>query len=97
MPHQIDELVGREIRGFRKLKGLTQQELAEQIGITFQQLQKYETAKNRVSVSRLWDICEALKVAPGAFFPVSETNHAVHHIILGHDKSPTTEIKVNGN
>ncbi len=46
---------------------MTQQQLAERVGIKFQQIQKYETGMNRISASRLWDIAEALGV-PVAFF-----------------------------
>ncbi len=48
--------------------GITQQQLAEGVGIKFQQIQKYETGMNRVSASRLWDIAEALEVPVGFFF-----------------------------
>ena len=47
---------------------MTQQQLAEQVGIKFQQIQKYETGANRVSASRLWDISEALDVPVSFFF-----------------------------
>ncbi|EKE43924.1 DNA-binding protein, putative [Oceaniovalibus guishaninsula JLT2003] len=47
--------------------GMTQQQLAQKVGIKFQQIQKYETGMNRVSASRLWDIADALDV-PVAFF-----------------------------
>jgi transcriptional regulator with XRE-family HTH domain len=47
---------------------MTQQQLAEQVGIKFQQIQKYETGANRVSASRLWDIAEALDVPVNFFF-----------------------------
>jgi transcriptional regulator with XRE-family HTH domain len=47
--------------------GMTQQQLADKVGIKFQQIQKYETGMNRISASRLWDISEALEV-PIAFF-----------------------------
>ena len=46
---------------------MTQQQLAERVGIKFQQIQKYETGANRVSASRLWEIAEALDV-PAAYF-----------------------------
>lgn len=46
---------------------MTQQQLAERVGIKFQQIQKYETGANRVSASRLWDIADSLEV-PVAFF-----------------------------
>jgi transcriptional regulator with XRE-family HTH domain len=48
--------------------GLTQQQLAEKVGVKFQQIQKYETGANRVSASRLWDISEALSVKVAYFF-----------------------------
>jgi len=47
---------------------MTQQQLAEQVGIKFQQIQKYETVANRVSASRLWDIAKSLKVDISFFF-----------------------------
>jgi transcriptional regulator with XRE-family HTH domain len=48
--------------------GMTQQQLAEAVGIKFQQIQKYETGMNRVSASRLWDIGNALDVDVSFFF-----------------------------
>ena len=47
---------------------MTQQQLADKVGIKFQQIQKYETGMNRVSASRLWDIAETLGVAISFFF-----------------------------
>ncbi|QUJ77035.1 helix-turn-helix transcriptional regulator [Sulfitobacter albidus] len=67
MAHIVDTHVGKKIRQRRWLIGMTQQKLAELVGIKFQQIQKYETGANRVSASRLWDISEALGV-PVAFF-----------------------------
>ena len=52
---------------------MTQQRLAELVGIKFQQIQKYETGANRVSASRLWDIAEALGVNVAYFFEGLET------------------------
>jgi transcriptional regulator with XRE-family HTH domain len=60
--------VGKRIRHRRWMLGVTQQKLAEKVGIKFQQIQKYETGMNRVSASRLWDIAEALDVSVGHFF-----------------------------
>lgn len=68
MTHPVDVHVGKRIRHRRWLIGMTQQQLAEQVGIKFQQIQKYETGANRVSASRLWDIAEALDVAVSFFF-----------------------------
>jgi len=47
---------------------MTQQQLAERVGIKFQQIQKYETGANRISASRLWDIADALEVPVSFFF-----------------------------
>jgi transcriptional regulator with XRE-family HTH domain len=67
MAHPVDVHVGKRVRHRRWLVGMTQQQLAEKVGIKFQQIQKYETGANRVSASRLWDISDALGV-PVAFF-----------------------------
>jgi len=68
MPHPVDVHVGKRIRHRRWLVGMTQQQLAESVGIKFQQIQKYETGANRVSASRLWDIADALEVEISFFF-----------------------------
>ncbi len=67
MKHPVDVHVGKRIRQRRWMNGTTQQQLAEAVGIKFQQIQKYETGMNRVSASRLWDIAAELSV-PVAFF-----------------------------
>jgi transcriptional regulator with XRE-family HTH domain len=64
----VDVHVGKRIRQRRWLTGMTQQKLAELVGIKFQQIQKYETGANRVSASRLWDIADALEVQVAFFF-----------------------------
>lgn len=64
----IDTAVGRRIRQRRKSLGLSQTELAERVGVKFQQIQKYETGVNRVAASRLWKISETLKVPITYFF-----------------------------
>ena len=68
MVHPVDLHVGKRIRQRRWLVGMTQQQLAEQVGIKFQQIQKYETGANRVSASRLWDISEDMDVPVNFFF-----------------------------
>ena len=68
MAHLVDVHVGKRIRQRRWLVGMTQQKLAECVGIKFQQIQKYETGANRVSASRLWDIADALDVDVAFFF-----------------------------
>ena len=68
MKHPVDVHVGKRIRQRRWMTGKTQQQLAEHVGIKFQQIQKYETGMNRVSASRLWDIADALEVQVSFFF-----------------------------
>jgi transcriptional regulator with XRE-family HTH domain len=68
MKHPVDVHVGKRIRHRRWTLGTTQQQLAERVGIKFQQVQKYETGMNRVSASRLWDIAAALGVPVSFFF-----------------------------
>ena len=68
MKHPVDVYVGKRIRHRRWMNGTTQQQLAEAVGIKFQQIQKYETGMNRVSASRLWDISKVLDVQISFFF-----------------------------
>ena len=66
-PHTVDAHVGARIRLRRTLLGLSQTALADAIGLTFQQVQKYEKGSNRVSAGRLWQFAQVLEV-PVAFF-----------------------------
>lgn len=68
MKHPVDIHVGKRIRHRRWMIGVTQQQLADKVGIKFQQIQKYETGMNRVSASRLWDIADTLGVEISFFF-----------------------------
>ena len=68
MKHPVDVHVGKRIRHRRWMNGTTQQQLAEAVGIKFQQIQKYETGMNRVSASRLWDISNVLSTNVSFFF-----------------------------
>ena len=65
---EVDAHVGVRIRERRVLLGLTQLELADLIGVTYQQAHKYERGINRVSAGRLYDISQALQVSVGYFF-----------------------------
>jgi transcriptional regulator with XRE-family HTH domain len=67
-PNPVDVHVGRRVRIRRVLCGLSQTALAEQLSLTFQQLQKYESGANRVSASRLWQIAQVLDVPISWFF-----------------------------
>ena len=65
---EIDSIVGERIRRKRILTGLTQDQLGEALGVSYQQIQKYETGANRVSVGRLYLLAQRLDVSPGWFF-----------------------------
>ena len=67
-PNPIDIHVGNRIRLRRTLLGLSQEKLATLLGLTFQQVQKYERGMNRVGASRLWDIGKVLEVPIGFFY-----------------------------
>ena len=60
MTHPIDIIVGGNVRKWRHLRGMTLETLAKSIGVTYQQLQKYENAANRISASRLYVLKGAL-------------------------------------
>ena len=70
-PNPVDVHVGRRVRIRRVLCGLSLTALAEQLGLTFQQLQKYESGANRISASRLWQIAQILDV-PISWFKLEE-------------------------
>ena len=69
----LDAMVGARIRMFRVDRGMSQTVLAERIGVTFQQIQKYERGANRVGASRLSQIASALDVSVGEFFESSRS------------------------
>nr|WP_070959071.1 helix-turn-helix transcriptional regulator [Hyphomonas sp. Mor2] len=71
---EVDRLVGDRIRRRRILMGLTQDQLGEALGISYQQVQKYETGANRVSAGRLYLIGQCLEVAPGWFFDPAKSD-----------------------
>lgn len=67
-PNPIDVHVGSRVRLRRTLLGMSQEKLGEAIGLTFQQVQKYERGANRVGASRLYDLSRVLDVPVGFFF-----------------------------
>jgi transcriptional regulator with XRE-family HTH domain len=68
VPHQVDRHVGQRLRERRQMIGATQHQVANQVGVRFQQLQKYESGRNRIGASRLWQIANALDVPISHFF-----------------------------
>jgi len=80
-PHPIDVHVGSRVRLRRTLLGMSQEKLGDAIGLTFQQVQKYERGANRIGASRLYDLSRVLDVPVSFFFddaPVTETE-VPHH------------------
>jgi transcriptional regulator with XRE-family HTH domain len=67
-PNPIDKHVGSRVRMRRMMIGMSQEKLGEKLGITFQQIQKYEKGTNRVGASRLQQIATSLSVPPSFFF-----------------------------
>jgi transcriptional regulator with XRE-family HTH domain len=68
VPNPIDKHVGARVRMKRMLSGMSQEKLGEALGLTFQQIQKYEKGANRISASRLQQISEALNTPLAYFF-----------------------------
>lgn len=68
MSESVDVIVGRRLKARRRLLGLTQQRLAVDCGVTFQQIQKYECAACRLSAHMLWKLACALEVDISYFF-----------------------------
>ena len=65
---EVDVFVGAQLKMLRKSAGFSQTNLANQVGVTFQQIQKYERGANRIGASRLWEFCKIFNVEPGRFF-----------------------------
>jgi transcriptional regulator with XRE-family HTH domain len=68
MPHPVDVHVGRKLRAFRTQRDLSQTSLGRHVGLTFQQIQKYEKGTNRIGASRLHQFALVLNVPVEAFF-----------------------------
>ncbi len=64
---KVDKNAGSVIKRLRKRAGLSQTELAKAVGITYQQLSKYESGVNRMSISRMFQFCDVLRLKPAEF------------------------------
>ena len=67
-PNPVDTHVGRQIRTRRKILNISQEHLAKDLGLTFQQVQKYERGSNRVSASKLYEVARTLQAPISYFF-----------------------------
>ena len=72
---EFDINIGKKITSLRKLNGYSQSTLAGMLNVTFQQIQKYETGKNRISASKLMRLCNVMKVSP-TYFTDTEVSEA---------------------
>jgi len=104
LQENLTKRIGRKIRELRRQRGLTQMELAERVGVSFQQIQKYEKGATRISVERLDQICKVLGVgihlfleggeaprvseAPGAYGASSEDEEEVLLRLFRRIKNP---------
>jgi transcriptional regulator with XRE-family HTH domain len=78
---KFDHIIAKNIRRFRLARGLSQRALAASVGVTFQQVQKYENASNRISASRLFAIADALGVPVQAFSDLQETSTRIDRFV----------------
>lgn len=89
-PDPVDLYVGGQIRKIRTVKGLSQDVVAKECGVTFQQLQKYERAGNRVSASRLHKIAQALRTNMAELLPPADWDGHVDQVPDGAWNSDTS-------
>ncbi len=82
-PNPIDVFVGSRVRLRRLMVGMSQEALADRLGVTFQQVQKYEKGTNRISASRLQAISDVFRVPPSFFF--QDDDSAVPAAGAGHE------------
>lgn len=92
MPHPVDVHVGKRLRLRRTILGLSQEAIGSAIGVTFQQVQKYERGVNRMGSSRLYEFSKVLTVPVSYFFEDMEKSTAAlgHHSGVSED-SPAFE------
>lgn len=75
-PDTIDIVVGGNVRRVRLMRHLSQEELAQRVGLSFQQIQKYEKGTNRIGASRIVKLARALEVRPGTLFEGTGADNA---------------------
>jgi transcriptional regulator with XRE-family HTH domain len=92
-PNPIDKHVGSRVRMKRKLLGMSQEKLGEALGLTFQQVQKYEKGANRIGASRLQEIGKILQAPPSFFFEGSPQGEAPP--LTGFEEAPSSQYVVD--
>ncbi len=68
MSHPVDVHVGRKLKQIRTLRRMSQTDVANRLGLSFQQIQKYEIGSNRIAASRLFELAQIFEVSPAYFF-----------------------------
>ena len=92
--HPVDWHVGGRVRFRRSMLGMSQEKLADALGITFQQVQKYERGLNRISASRLYDISRVLAVPVSYFFEGAEPRAADTPALTRADVGPEAKLSL---
>ena len=82
-PNPVDKYVGSRVRMRRIMLGMSQEKLGEALGLTFQQVQKYEKGTNRISASRLQHLCVILKVPVPYFFEGAPPSNGLPEVGAG--------------
>lgn len=82
MTHKADLKTGIVLQRLRKRAGISQETLAERVGVSAQQIQKYEKGQNRVSVGRLFDIAEVLGTMPGVIIDLVQRELEIDRNVL---------------
>lgn len=83
MTHPVDVHVGARLRARRNAIDLSQEKLGDAVGITFQQIQKYERGSNRISASKLYEFASLLGVEVGFFFEQMPKNALRRRVLSG--------------
>ena len=93
--HPIDIHVGTRLRQRRALLGMSQTDLGEAVGLTFQQVQKYERGANRISSSRLFEFAKVLNVSISHFFEGMSQEVATGKRPVGRPRTKPSETEIN--
>jgi transcriptional regulator with XRE-family HTH domain len=89
---QYDFLVGQRIKELRKSKNLTQKDIAKALGVSFQQVQKYEKGIDRISFQRIYDLANYMQVNIHSFLTLFEKTHNI-----GLSDNKQTQLKADGH
>ncbi|MBU6339259.1 MAG: helix-turn-helix domain-containing protein [Rickettsiales bacterium] len=89
----IDEYIARKLRQFRIAAGMTQDQLGELTGLSFQQIQKYEKAKNRISASRLFEFAQLLNKPVSAFFVGMKADRSYYNYDFKSERKQVKNLK----